>query len=248
MGGRIFCEWGPSGLSAAVAEGPPRVVVVCDVLIFSTAAVAALEAGVLVHPHAWGDAAGAAALAGARGALVAGRRGEAEPSASPRSLARLPAGTHVVVPSPNGATCALAAHRVGAEVVLGALVNAQAVAQYVQALGAVALLVPAGERWPDGSLRPALEDWLGAGAVAAALPEDILSEEAAAARRAYEGARTRLARVLAASRSGQELIARGYHDDVEWAGMPDRSSAVPQLVSAADGSAGWFRDASALAL
>lgn len=135
----------------------------------------------------------------------------------------------MVVPSPNGATCALAAHSAGVPVVLGALVNAEAVADFVRAVDGVALVVPAGERWPDGSLRPALEDWLGAGAVAAALPWGILSEEARAARVAYESCRTHLAHVLAATRSGQELIARGYRGDVERAGAVGRSGAVPRL-------------------
>lgn len=239
MPGRIGCEWGASGIAAVVADEAPVVVVVCDVLIFSTAVVAALDAGVWVHPHAWGDGAAAAAYAATRGAMVAGRRGEAEPNLSPGSLARLPAGTHVVVPSPNGATCALAAHSAGVPVVLGALVNAEAVADFVRAVDGVALLVPAGERWPDGSLRPALEDWLGAGAVAAALPWGILSEEARAARVAYESCRTHLAHVLAATRSGQELIARGYRGDVERAGAVGRSGAVPRL-----GGDGCFGDAS----
>lgn len=236
---RIACEWGPSGIEAAVTAAGPLVVVVFDVLIFSTAAVAALEAGVWLHPFGWGDPAGAAAHAAARGALVAGRRGEAEPNASPTSLTRLPAGTRVVVPSPNGATCALAARRVGVPVVLGALVNAQAVAEYVRAADGAVVLVPAGERWPDGSLRPALEDWLGVGAVAAALPWAMLGEEARAARLAYEGCRTHLPGALAATRSGQELIARGYREDVEGAASVSRSSAIPRL-----GGDGYFGDAS----
>ena len=244
MPGRIACEWGPPGIAAVAGDGALGVVVVFDVLIFSTAVVAALDAGVWVHPHAWGDGAAAAAYAATRGAMVAGRRGEAEPNLSPGSLARLRAGTHVVVPSPNGAACALAAHSAGVPVVLGALVNAEAVADFVRAVAGVALLVPAGERWPDGSLRPALEDWLGAGAVAAALPWAILSEEARAARLAYEGCRTRLVDVLAATRSAQELIARGYPGDVEGAGEVDRSAAVPRLGSASDSSAEWFVNAS----
>ncbi len=243
MSNRVACEWGPAGIAAVVAEAAPVAVVVFDVLIFSTAVVAALEGGVWVHPFAWGRARAAAAYATARGALVAGRRGETEPNAAPASLARLPAGTHVVVPSPNGATCALAARSAGAPVVLGALVNADAVAAYVRAVDGTVLLVPAGERWPDGSLRPALEDWLGAGAVAAALPWDILSAEARAARLAFEGCRTPLADVLAATRSGQELVARGYRGDVEWAGEMDRSLVVPRLGSESDGSAAWFVDA-----
>lgn len=91
MPGRIGCEWEASGIAAVVANEAPVVVVVCDVLIFSIAVVAALDAGVWVHPHAWGDGAAAAAYAATRGAMVAGRRGEAEPNLSPGSLARLPA-------------------------------------------------------------------------------------------------------------------------------------------------------------
>jgi hypothetical protein len=34
-----------------------------------------------------------------------------------------------------------------------------------QQLGSTFNVIPAGERWPDGSLRPALLDWLGAGGI-----------------------------------------------------------------------------------
>jgi len=50
-------------------------------------------------------------------------------------------------------------------------------------------VIASGERWPDGSLRPALEDLLGAGAVLAALRKQHagpLSPEAAEAADCFE--------------------------------------------------------------
>jgi 2-phosphosulfolactate phosphatase len=87
---------------------------------------------------------------------------------------------------------------------------------------------PAGEQWPDGSLRLAVEDWLGAGAILCRLP-GRKSPEAAAAVAAFESGRDAIPDLLAASGSGRELIARGFRIDVEMAAQVDVSSHVPRL-------------------
>ena len=71
------------------------------------------------------------------------------------------AGARIEIPSRNGATLALRPS--AAAVFTACLRNCRAVA-------GVARVIPAGERWPDGSVRPALEDLIGAGAVLAELP------------------------------------------------------------------------------
>ena len=75
-------------------------------------------------------------------------------------------------------------------VVAASLRKASAVGRWLHDRGygtdrAVAVL-PAGERWPDGSLRPALEDLLGAGAVLQALDasREACSPEAVSTRAA----------------------------------------------------------------
>ena len=79
-------------------------------------------------------------------------------------------------------------------------------------------LVPAGERWPDGSLRPALEDGLGAGAVLSQLAADaVYTPDAQVARETYLAQRHRLAELIRGCPSGQELIGRGFAADVELA-------------------------------
>jgi 2-phosphosulfolactate phosphatase len=92
------------------------------------------------------------------------------------------------------------------------------------------LLVPAGERWPDRGIRPALEDLLGAGAIASRLRAVglDLSPEAAAAADLWD-ATPDPAAAIHASTSGRELHARGFADDVAIAVDADAATAVPRL-------------------
>ena len=106
--------------------------------------------------------------------------------------------------------------------------------------GAVGVIL-AGERWPDGSLRPAIEDWLGAGAVIhhLALP---CSPEAQVARDAFRSAGDDLARLIRASVSGRELTDRGFPGDVDIACEEDVSRHVPLLTDGAYRAA-WLPEA-----
>ena len=87
-------------------------------------------------------------------------------------------------------------------------------------------VVPAGEQWPDGSLRPAIEDLLGAGAIIhhLALP---CSPEAQVARDAFRGAGGHVGRLIRASVSGRELIERGFAGDVDIAVEQEVSHCAP---------------------
>src|SRR6266511_3517609 len=94
--------------------------------------------------------------------------------------------------------------------------NNRVVAAAAQRYGRRIAVIPAGERWRDGSLRPAFEDRIGAGAILSHLPA-MLSPEAHAAIAAYHCARQGLASLLKRCSSGKELIQRGFEHDVELA-------------------------------
>ena len=232
-------DWGVSGLRALAPEAD--LVVVVDILRFTTAVCAVLEAGATVLPYPWADA-GAPAFAAAHRAMVAGRREDGVPSLSPTDLLTLRAGTRLLLPSPNGAALASAAVAHGARrLVAGCLRNATAVATFalraVGRRGSVAVIA-AGERWDaaDGPLRPAIEDLLGAGAILAALdPSGAVSSpccspEARAARAAFLDARPRLYDHLRRSVSGLDLVARGWDDDVAASAALDVTNVVPELI------------------
>jgi 2-phosphosulfolactate phosphatase len=89
-------------------------------------------------------------------------------------------------------------------------------------------VIPAGERWADGSLRPALEDSLGAGAILSWLPADR-SPEADAAVALFERHRANLVAPLERCGSGRELEGRGHDRDKFIAGELDVSSCVPRF-------------------
>ena len=106
-------------------------------------------------------------------------------SLSPKSLSALPAGATLVLPSPNGAALTAGLGSAG-QVVAGCLRNATAVGACIADAGSKIGVLAAGERWSvDGSLRPAFEGLVGAGAAIAAIGRADRSPEAAAAAAAY---------------------------------------------------------------
>ncbi len=219
----VVCEWGLQGLRAS-ARG--RVVVIVDVLSFSTATTIAVSRGATILPCEWNDER-ASAMAKAEGAEVASKRGKGRFSLAPASMRDVPRGMRLVLPSPNGSTLGFAAREIDATaIVIGCLRNAAAVASW--AADRPVAVIAAGEKWPDGSFRFAIEDWLGAGAIVHHL-SGSRSDDAEAAAAAFISMRPRLRDVLAVSRSGVELIEQGYPDDVELASELDADGAVPLL-------------------
>ena len=245
VAGTVGLEWGPTG-GAALAGGAD-VAVVVDVLSFTTTLTVAVGRGITVLPYPWKDER-AAAFAAEQDAVLAVGRLEARSGAtgtrtaislSPAALASRPSLDDVrrlVLPSPNGSTISAALASTGARVVGACLLNASAAAAWLApqvARGARVAVVPAGERWPDATLRPAVEDLWGAGAVLAALvdllPHAALSTEARLAERAFRSVATSLATELLGCVSGSELVDAGFGADVDLAARLDSSDVVPVL-------------------
>jgi 2-phosphosulfolactate phosphatase len=219
----VRCEWGREAVAALSSS---RTFIVVDVLSFSTCVSVAAERGVVVFPYSSKDA-GVSEHAKRHDAIVAGPRGSGY-SLSPASLLSAPRGTRIVLPSPNGATISLQAGPHG-HVLVGCLRNASAVCKRARALGGPFAIIPAGERWQDGTLRPSVEDLIGAGAIAAMLSGNV-SPEAAAAIAVFRSSAPHLLDTLLSSSSGRELVERGFPEDVRLASELDADSLAPELV------------------
>jgi 2-phosphosulfolactate phosphatase len=226
-------EWGPTGCKQLSTES--GCVVVVDVLSFTTAVTVATARGMAVLPLPL-DASDPEAYAAARQARLAVRRREVSQehpwSLSPSSLAGGPFTERLVLPSPNGAVTSLGAK---GTVVAGCLRNVSAVTQWILDGGygstdRPALVIAAGERWADGSLRPALDDAIGAGAVLAPLQGRglRLSPEAAAMADLYRRIKDVRGAIRACS-SARELQGIGYDRDVDDAAVVDSELHVPLL-------------------
>ncbi|MBV9450135.1 MAG: 2-phosphosulfolactate phosphatase [Streptosporangiaceae bacterium] len=202
-----------------------------DVLRFTTAVEAAVARGVAVYPHRWRDAK-ATAKATATAKAAADGRDTNRPSLSPLSMEALAPGASLVLPSPNGSTCAILASEAGARVAAGCLRNAAAVAAWADEADGPVTVIACGEKWPDGSLRPSLEDLLGAGAILAAMTKHP-SPEARAAIAAFLDAADRLPEVLSRCASGCELSEKGWHADIGYAAQLNVSTIVPVLTDGA---------------
>ena len=223
----VRCEWGLRGLRELGAASD--VIVIVDVLSFTTAIdVATARRGVIFpYPLKGESAAGYARSHNAN--LASGDRGTGF-SLSPRSLGSLPGGYRLVLPSPNGAALSFAVDH--AIVLAACLRNATAVAHAAARLGSSIAVIPAGEMWPTGELRPSLEDLVGAGAVIDAL-SGRRSPEATLAAAAFHHFREGLLPALRESGSGKELMERGFGQDIEIAAELNVSANVPRLVKRA---------------
>jgi 2-phosphosulfolactate phosphatase len=216
-------DWGWEGARRAAARGDLLVVV--DILRFSTAMTIAASRNIRVTPTFWTDD---PEIQFAKQYL------------SPALMQTVEAGTHLTVPSPNGATCCQHGKE-AAGVLIGSFLNAQAVGRAVKEklktgeITSVTILA-CGERWTeatnesDGALRFALEDYLGAGAILAHLHGVASSPECKAARAAFVGAKKQLLARLSECGSGVELIEKGYAEDIRIAAALNSLNVVPALL------------------
>ena len=222
---QIRCEWGLRGLRelAPVSD----VILIVDVLSFTTALDIATSRGGIVFPYPLKDDTALQYSLSVDANLGSSAR-DSGFSLSPTSLQSLPAGYRLVLPSPNGAALSFTADH---PVLLAAcLRNATAAARMAARLGSTFSVIPAGETWNTGELRPSLEDLIGAGAVIHSLPGSK-SLEADLALAAFLRFRDDLPGSLRRSGSGKELIQRGFGTDVDLAAELNVSLNVPRLTN-----------------
>jgi 2-phosphosulfolactate phosphatase len=219
----IRLEWGMRGVDF-LAPGSD-VVIIVDVLSFSTSVEIATSRKAVIYPYRWKNES-AQEFARSIGAELGQKRGENGFSLSPYSLLNIPRGTKLVLPSPNGATLTLATG--DTPTLAGCLRNARVIAEAAKKYGRRIAVIPAGERWPDGSLRPSFEDLIGSGAIIHYLNGNC-SPEAYTARSAFLAAENELTNLLLQCGSGKELIERGYEEDVLLAAELNVSDCVPAL-------------------
>lgn len=219
----IRLEWGSKGV-AALAETVEAMVIV-DVLSFTTCVDICLQRNATLFPFPWkGDR--AEEFAKQKQATLASPRFRFEGtySLAPSSLISIPEGFRLVLPSPNGSTLTLesAAHTT---TYAGCLRNAAALGRHLSSRYRRIGVIPAGERWEDGQLRPAIEDLLGAGAIVAHL-SGRKSPEAGMAEMAYSSCEN-ITRTINECASGRELHDRGFAQDVVLAVQENCSEVVP---------------------
>jgi 2-phosphosulfolactate phosphatase len=221
----LKCEWGLPGVLALAPISDAIVIV--DILSFSTAVDIAVANGASVLPYCDRDD-GAQGFAKSKQAVLASRRRSTGAfTLSPLSLQKIPGNTALVLPSPNGSSISLSTGRTPTSA--ACLRNAPAVAQHLGQFASRISVIPAGERWRDDTLRPCLEDLIGAGAVLSEL-HGARSPEAELAVAAFARFRNCLYDALRACGSGRELEARGFTRDIELAADFGTSAAVPVFV------------------
>ena len=230
-------DWDVRGVEEASARGD--IIVIVDVLSFSSTVTTAVHHGAIIYPfprvgdiEACGKAVDAEVLLGRKEARESGKPSLSAPSFRDESHR----GKKFVLSSINGATCAKAAEKVPA-LLVGCLLNASAVARAASELqkktGANITVIACGERWhgPEDyrELRPAIEDYLGAGAILSKLI-GAKSPEARLCVAAFENTKSDLAELIWECASGRELRDMDFEEDARYPSQLDLLDDVPVLV------------------
>jgi 2-phosphosulfolactate phosphatase len=223
----IRCEWGEEGARqlAPISD----VVIIVDIFSFSTSIEIAVNQEAVVFPYRWKDE-NAHDFAKTVNAEVADWNNQNGYNLTPTSLQNLPENLRLVLPSPNGGTISLLAENT--TIIAGCLRNCRAVAESAMKKGKHIAVIPAGERWENNSLRPCVEDFLGAGAIISYLQGNI-SPEALLARSAFQTLSRELAKLIKNCISGKETIERYEETDLYLAAELNVSNCVPILKNSA---------------
>lgn len=229
-------EWGRRGAREAAERGD--IIIVVDALSFSSTVVSALNYGAIIYPYppnldgnAYAEKVSAEFILGRAEAAKAGK-----PTLSPVSFTEEHSNKRYVLSSLNGAFCTWIASKVPA-LLIGSLLNASSVASVANQLriqtNANITVVPCGEQWSDGkkeedTLRPAIEDYLGAGAILSLLDGEK-SPEAEVCIGAFIQAEPKLDQLIWDCGSGRELRERGFEADVRHCSRLNVYQTVPVL-------------------
>lgn len=220
----INFEWGTHGVKKYSAGSDVTVIV--DVLSFSTCVDIVTANGSVLYPYRYKDGSAVGYAKSLNAELASFTRSAVVPSLSPVSLKNLPANSRIVLPSPNGSELSLLSE---SKITLCAcLRNFNAIGEYINSTDGNVTVIAAGEKWPDGSIRFAIEDFIGAGAVLSVLVGS-LSPEAEACRSFFEANLSKLERLIYGCISGKELAERVFAGDVDAALELNCSKAVPYL-------------------
>lgn len=221
----IRLEWGLRGVEelAPISD----VIVIVDVLSFSTCVDIATKNGAIIYPYRWKDESAIVYAKTLNAELADFKRKFTDGySLSPTSLLNIEPKTKLVLPSPNGSTLSLSTGII--PTLCGSLRNAKAVATLAKKYGNKISIIASGEQWADKSLRVAFEDLVGAGAIISYLTGN-LSPESKAGLTIFENSKTTLITDIKKCSSGKELIERGFEKDILLACEINSSDNVPVL-------------------
>lgn len=221
----IRLEWGLKGVEelAPISD----VIIIVDVLSFSTCVDIATKNGAFIFPYRWKDNSAIEYAKILNAELADFKRKYTDGfSLSPTSLLNIKPKTKLILPSPNGSTLSLSTGTT--PTLCGSLRNAEAVATLAKKYGNKISIIAAGEQWTDKSLRVAFEDLVGAGAIISYLTGN-LSPESKTGLSIFEDSRTTLLEYIKKCSSGKELIERGFEKDILLACDFNSSNNVPVL-------------------